>query len=78
MVPSPVSISSFFLEFYFTLKRLLLAFIFIITIKMAEKQENSMFWDLTDMDKYFPFLALIRILQAIFMTSNMVHPDEYW
>jgi len=30
------------------------------------------------MDKYFPLLVVLRILQAIFMTSNMVHPDEYW
>jgi hypothetical protein len=23
-------------------------------------------------------LVTLRVLQALFMTKNMVHPDEYW
>jgi len=38
------------------------------------------FWGLTDMDdrRNWWLLVTIRILQALFMTKNMVHPDEYW
>lgn len=37
-------------------------------------------WGFTDLDipRNFWLLVLIRLLQAIFMTNTMVHPDEYW
>ena len=44
--------------------------------------ENNVpfFYKYMDFDVGINFLLLIdfRILQAMFMTSNMAHPDEYW
>lgn len=37
-------------------------------------------WKFTDLDVSFNFwlLVLIRLLQSVFLTSSMCHPDEYW
>mmetsp|Transcript_102605 Transcript_102605/g.141886 ORF Transcript_102605/g.141886 Transcript_102605/m.141886 type:complete len:106 (-) Transcript_102605:495-812(-) len=31
-----------------------------------------------DENKNFIFLVIFRLLQEIFLTRNLVHPDEYW
>ena len=38
------------------------------------------FWKLTDFDSAYPRAALItfRLFQAVFLTYNCDHPDEYW
>lgn len=38
------------------------------------------FYRFTDFDQNSTFVCLIiwRLIQAIFLTKNMVHPDEYW
>lgn len=38
------------------------------------------FWRFTDLDdpRNWLMLVVLRVVQALFMTKNMVHPDEYW
>ena len=38
------------------------------------------YWSVTDMDnpKIWRRYVLWRFFQAIFLTYNMAHPDEYW
>jgi GPI mannosyltransferase 3 len=38
------------------------------------------FWSWTDLDnpRNWWFLVAIRVLQALFMTKNLIHPDEYF
>lgn len=38
------------------------------------------FWSITDFDKPInrKWLIVFRLFKALFLTHNMVHPDEYW
>lgn len=55
--------------------------------ELEEKENKNIFvsnfpllWGFTDLDvsSNWWLLVLIRLLQAIFLTNTMVHPDEYW
>lgn len=43
-------------------------------------EDNVFGWKYTDLDDFgnWLMLAALRLIQALFLTSNMVHPDEYW
>lgn len=61
-----------------------------IAAKNRERSDNAktqiyqsnlpLLWSLADLDRKrnLALLVLLRILQAIFFTKAMVHPDEYW
>ena len=36
------------------------------------------FFKYLDLDKHFLKLVIFRLIQAIWFTGNMAHPDEYW
>ena len=56
-------------------------------LELTNKKENKLFldnfpylWKYTDLDRLSNLLILIaiRILQAVFITNQLVNPDEYW
>jgi len=48
--------------------------------KLIFEKNFPIIWQFTDLDLRFNFwlLVLLRLLQSIFLTSSMCHPDEYW
>jgi len=42
--------------------------------------ESIPLWSFLDMDsnRNWIILLIFRLLQSIFLTKNLVHPDEYW
>lgn len=52
------------------------------TEEEKDTQHSSIvpFWSLTDLDKSSVCwgFAAVRLVQALFFTFNMLHPDEYW
>ena len=48
--------------------------------KLIFDKNFPILWRFTDLDVGFNFwlLVLLRLLQSIFLTSSMCHPDEYW